>query len=186
MRSDLELFVLALVQQGLATKYDLREKAGISLGSTSPVLDRLETDGFIKASEEGARRSRRFSITTKGANLLKQGWASYLHERPNDIDSVLRIAYLAWMNGDTRACVEFMKKSAQALRGSASSREAEADRLELMIGETPDGDAFRWLRTRSDAARRQAEADTLLDMCKEIEGKNGKKKSKAVQRKRRA
>ncbi len=185
MRSDLELFVLALVQQGLATKYDLRERAGVSLGSTSPVLGRLEKDGLIRASEEGARRSRRFAITTKGANLLTQEWASHLLERPNDIDSILRVVYLAWMNGDTQGSVSFMKRSAEALRGLASSRRAEADRLALRTDEIPDGDAFRWLRTHCEAARLQAESDALLDIRERINKKNGKTKKKAIQRTRR-
>ena len=42
MSTSLELFVLAMVRRGLATPYELKTKAGLSLGSTVPVLARLE------------------------------------------------------------------------------------------------------------------------------------------------
>jgi hypothetical protein len=47
--TDLDLFILALVQAGLATTYDLKSKAGLSVGSTAPVLARLEEAGLIGA-----------------------------------------------------------------------------------------------------------------------------------------
>jgi DNA-binding PadR family transcriptional regulator len=78
MSTSLELFVLAMVRQDLATPYELKTKAGLSLGSTVPVLARLQQDGLVKASEEGARRSRKFSITAKGNKVLEQGWAEQL------------------------------------------------------------------------------------------------------------
>jgi DNA-binding PadR family transcriptional regulator len=186
MRSDLELFVLALVKQGLSTKYDLREKAGVSLGSTVPVLERLEAEHLIKGSEKGLRRSRRFSITDKGSKALSQGWAEYLAMRQNDIDSILRIIYLAWLNGDTQACARFMERSAEERRGWAMSRRAEADRLAATIGEIPDGDAFRWLRTYCEATRAEGEANALLELCAQMNKKNSKKKRKVSQRERNA
>lgn len=186
MRSDLELFVLALVKQGLTTKYELRERAGMSLGSTSPVLDRLREEGLITASEEGARGSVRFSVTAKGANVLKQQVASLLSSRPRDIDSILRITYLAWLNGDTEDLANFMNKSADALHGLAESRRAEAGRLNHALGETPDGDAFRWLRTHCEAARVQAEADALLDLSSQMSEKRKKRNHESAQRRRRA
>ena len=104
VRNNLELFVLALVQGGHSTPYELKTKAGLSLGSTVPVLARLEKDVLVKASEPGLRRSRKYSITAKGTKVLTQGWTEQLATHPNDIDSILRIAYLAWLNGDKKAC----------------------------------------------------------------------------------
>jgi DNA-binding PadR family transcriptional regulator len=164
MRTSLELFVLAMVQQGLGTPYELKTKAGLSLGSTVPVLARLAKDSLVKTSEEGVRRSRTFSITTKGVNVLTQGWREQLTTSPKDIDSILRIVYLAWLNGDNAAAVKFMKRSAQSLQGWASIRGAEADRLGAMIGEKPDGDTFMWLRTSCEAAQAGAEAQVLIEL----------------------
>ena len=178
MSTNLELFVLALVRQGLATPYELKTKAGLSLGSTVPALARLEKDALVKASEEGARRSRKFSITAKGTKALTQGWAEQLATEHTDLDSILRVACLAWLNGDTKACQEFMKRSAAGLRGWSGSLRAEADRLAAKVGEKPDGDTFVWLRTHCEAARAETDAATLVELSGRI--------SKKVEKKRRA
>ena len=178
MRSNLELFVLALVQGGHSTPYELKTKAGLSLGSTVPVLARLEKDVLVKASKPGLRRSRKYSITAKGTKVLTQGWAELLATHPNDIDSILRIAYLAWLNGDKKACAKFMEHSAEYLRGWAGSRSAEADRLFASIGKKTDGDAFLWLRTYCEAARAKTDAAALVELSDRI--------TKKVEKKRRA
>jgi DNA-binding PadR family transcriptional regulator len=180
MRSNLELFVLALVQGGHSTPYELKTRAGLSLGSTVPVLARLEKDTLVKASEPGLRRSRKYSITAKGAKVLTQGWAEQLATRPNDVDSILRIAFLAWLNGDKLACAKFMERSAESLRGWSTSRSAEADRLSASTGEKPDGDAFMWLRTYCEAARAGAEAAALVELADRINKKSSEKKQKAT------
>lgn len=112
------------MQQGLATPYELKTKAGLSLGSTVPALSRLEESGLVKASEEGARRSHRFSITEKGAKALAQGWEEHLIEDHTDLDSILRVSYLACHYGGAKACQEFLKRSAEGLRGGAGSLHA--------------------------------------------------------------
>ena len=178
MSTNLELFVLAMVRQGLATPYELKTKAGLSLGSTVPVLARLEEDSLVKASKEGARRSRKFSITAKGNKALTQGWAVQLAMEHTDLDSILRIASLAWLHGDTKACQEFMKRSAGGLRGWAGSLRAEADRLAAKLSEGPDGDTLVWLRTYCEAARAETDAAALVELSDQI--------SKKVEKKRRA
>jgi DNA-binding PadR family transcriptional regulator len=180
MRTNLELFVLAMVQQGLATPYELKTKAGLSLGSTVPVLARLERDALVKASKEGARRSRTFSITAKGVKVLTQGWSEHVATRPKDIDSILRIAYLAWLNGDSATCAKFMERSAESLRGWATSRRAEADRLHSRIGEEPDGEAFMWLRMYTKATQASAEAAALVDLSGRINKKTRLRKSESI------
>jgi DNA-binding PadR family transcriptional regulator len=182
VRSNLELFVLALVQGGHSTPYELKTKAGLSLGSTVPVLARLEKDALVKASEPGLRRSRKYSITAKGTKVLTQGWAEQLATRPNNVDSILRIAYLAWLNEDKPACAKFMESSAESLRGWASSRSAEADRLAASVGDKPDGDAFMWLRTYCEAARAKTDAAALVALSERIAEKVGKKRRPATSR----
>ncbi len=171
MSTSLELFVLAMVRQGLATPYELKTKAGLSLGSTVPVLARLEKDAFVKASKEGARRSRKFLITAKGTKALGQGWAKQLATEHTDLDSILRVASLAWLHGDIKACQEFMKRSADGLRGWAGSLRAEADRLAAKIGKSPDGDNFVWLRTHCEAARAETDAAALVELSDRISNK---------------
>lgn len=182
MSTSLELFVLAMLRQGLATPYELKTKAGLSLGSTVPVLARLESDALVKASEEGARRSRKFSIAAKRDKALTQGWAEQLAAEHTDLDSILRVACLAWLHGDAKACQEFMKRSAGNLRGWAGSRAAEAERLAAKIGGKPDGDAFLWLRTHCEALRAGTDAAALLELSGRINQKVAKKRRTAMPR----
>jgi DNA-binding PadR family transcriptional regulator len=176
MSTSLELFVLAMVRQGLATPYELKTKAGLSLGSTVPVLARLEKDLLVKASEKGARRSRKFSITAKGTKTLTNGWAEQLAMDHTDLDSILRIASLAWLHGDIKACQEFMKRSAKGLHDWAGSLRAEADRLAARVGKSPDGDTFVWLRTYCEAARAETDAEALVELSDRISRKVEKKR----------
>jgi DNA-binding PadR family transcriptional regulator len=176
MNTSLELFVLAMVRQGLATPYELKTKAGLSLGSTVPVLARLKEDALVKASEEGARRSRKFSTTAKGTKAPTQGWAEQLATEHTDLDSILRVAYLAWLHGDKTACQEFMKRSADGLHGWVGSLRAEADRLAARAGESPDGDTFVWLRTYCEAARAETDAASLVELSDRISKKIEKKR----------
>jgi DNA-binding PadR family transcriptional regulator len=164
MNTSLELFILAMVQQGLATPYELKTKAGLSLGSTVPALARLEKDALV----EGARRSRKFSITAKGTKALTRGWAEQLATEHTDLDSILRVACLAWLHGDTKACQEFLKRSADGLHGWSGSLRAEADRLAARKGESPDSDTFVWLRTYCEAARAKTDAATLVELSDRI------------------
>ena len=183
MSTSLELFVLAMVQQGLATPYELKTKAGLSLGSTIPVLARLEKEDLVEASEKGPRRSRKFTITREGKTALARGWEEQLTAEHSDLDAILRVAFLAWVRGDVKACQEFMQRSADGLRGWAGSLRAEADRLAAKLGESPDGDTFVWLRTHCEAARTKTDAAALDALSGQIAEKVGKKRGRATSRK---
>jgi DNA-binding PadR family transcriptional regulator len=175
MSTSLELFILAMVQQGLATPYELKTKASLSLGSTVPALARLEVSGLVEASEEGARRSRKFTITARGAKTLAQRWEEQLAEDHTDLDSILRVAFLAWHHGDTNACLEFLRQTAQGLRGWAGSLSAESERLAGKIGTEPDANTFAWMTKHCEAARATADAATLVELSDRITRKTNKK-----------
>jgi len=183
MSTSLELFILAMVQQGLATPYELKTKAGLSLGSTVPALTRLEHDGQLKASKEGARRSRRFSVTTKGTEVLTQGWAEQVAAEHTDLDSILRVAYLAWQHGDAKACQEFLKRSADGLRGWAGSLRAESERLSGKVEPAPNGNTFVWMNKYCEAARTEADAAALTELSAQIDKRSGvKRRTKVAKR----
>ena len=168
MRSNLELFVLALIERGLGTPYDFRLKAGLSVGSTSPALKRLEDDGLITGSDPGARASRRFTLTAKGRKILKQEWESHLNSHPTDLDSIVRIAYLAWEFQGRNAAAKYLQESTTALCGLAASRKAEAERLSQAVTERPVAETFLWLRTRGEAMRLEVDATLLKDLAEQI------------------
>ena len=172
--TDLDLFVLALVERGCATPYDFKSRAGISVGSSAPVLARLEESGFIKGSEIGVRDRRAFSVTASGRRALESGWKDLLSSHPSDPDAILRVTYLAWALGRPNAVLEFIAASAATLQNVAATRRAEAIQFEprapLMGGET-----FRWLKANFEAARLEAQSGAL----KALGGTIKKQKRKA-------
>jgi DNA-binding PadR family transcriptional regulator len=176
MSTSLELFVLAMVRQGLETPYNLKTKVGLSLGSTVPALARLEKDGLVKASEEGARRSRKFSITARGTKILAQEWPGQLTSDQTDLDSILRVAFLAWMHGDGKSCQEFLERSANGLRGWAGSLRAESERLAGKVESTLNGNTFMWMNKHCEAARAEADAAALTELSAQIGKRSGVKR----------
>ena len=46
-RTDLEVFVLALIEAGISTCYEMQKSAQLSIGATNPVLERLLKSGFV-------------------------------------------------------------------------------------------------------------------------------------------
>ncbi len=117
---DLDLLVLALVQSGLATTYDLKSIAGLSVGSTAPILARLEQAGLVEAPEPGIRSSRRFTITKAGKKYLSVGWEELLDRQPTDVDEILRITYLAWALGSPEVASRFVEKATAGLQDSGN------------------------------------------------------------------
>jgi predicted transcriptional regulator len=166
---DLDLFVLALVQSGMATTYDLKSQAGLSVGSTSPILARLEKAGLVEAPKaERSRGARRFSITTAGRKHLSAGWKQLVERRPTDTDEILRITYIAWVMGFPEIAATFVENSAAGLNHLAATRQAEVNQLRGTLGGQVGGQAFRWLRAGADAARLQAQAAALTQLGRQI------------------
>src|SRR5690348_6960280 len=95
-RMDLELLVLALASRGLATPYDLKTSASISPGASIPVLNRLETGGYVRKGVGGPRNRQEYVITAKGNALLENSWRKLFQAPPGtDIEAILRTAALA-------------------------------------------------------------------------------------------
>jgi DNA-binding PadR family transcriptional regulator len=167
MRSNLELLLLSLVRDGLGTPYELKARADISLGSAIPALARLESDGLVKASAKEARGSRRFTLTAKGSRVLGIEWQLQLQSGTTDVDSILRITYLSWMNGSASKAAIFLVKSADRIHELATMASSEAT-LFGSSAEAVDNDALRWLRARVAARRLEAESRELLALARRL------------------
>ncbi|HEY4933255.1 MAG TPA: PadR family transcriptional regulator [Terriglobales bacterium] len=165
--TDLDLFVLALVQRGCANPYDLKSQAGISVGSSAPVLERLEQSQLIKGSPPGVRKRQQFSITKSGTKTLESGWRDLLASRPTDPDATLRITYLAWALGRQGELMDFIDSSSTNLKNAAATRLAEANQLQGIAGSL-GGEAFRWLKASFEAARLEAQSQALKELGKQI------------------
>lgn len=117
-QSVLELFILSLIDRGLQTAYDLQHKAGISLGSSAPALQRLATAVLIKkdaATTAGRRPRHYYRITAAGRKLARTGWIGRLNDpTANDLEAVLRLADMAkYYQANIDDLAAFLKRSAR-------------------------------------------------------------------------
>jgi DNA-binding PadR family transcriptional regulator len=120
-RTDLDLFVLALIDSGVSTPYELQKTAGLSQGATIPALQRLLDARLVRQGKPGSRGRTDHQITAAGKRLLKDGWLALIEEGPSgDIDSDLRVALLALLGGgDRRVAADFLRRSADMKMESA-------------------------------------------------------------------
>ena len=113
-RSDLDLFVLALIDSGISTPYDFQKAAGLSPGATIPALQRLLEAGFVRHGKPGSRGRTNHGITSAGRKFLKNGHRILIEDGPSgDLDADLRIALLVlWAGGKRQLATDFLQQSA--------------------------------------------------------------------------
>ena len=165
-RCDLDLFVLALMDSGVSTPYELKTAAGLSPGATIPVLRRLLESRMVLPGMPGARGRLNHKITVEGRRYLQSGWKELIDNGPSgDLDADLRVALLAlWVGGDRRLAANFLRQSS-------------AQRLETISNvEKPGGPAplpslalwYRRLRSTSAEALVKGESAAALAMAKAL------------------
>jgi hypothetical protein len=94
-RADLDLFVLALIESGVTTPYELQKSAGISQGASIPALQRLLESSFVRQGKAGPRGRSDYKATATGRKALKGGWLPLVEAGPSgDLD-----ADLCWRSG---------------------------------------------------------------------------------------
>jgi DNA-binding PadR family transcriptional regulator len=128
-RTDLDLFVLALIDSGVSTPYGLQKLAGLSQGATIPALQRLLEARLVRQGKPGARGRTDYKVTTAGRKLLKAGWLPLFEAGPSgDIDADLRVALLTiWGSGDSRLAMEFLRESADRKKALQAAAEPTGD-----------------------------------------------------------
>lgn len=177
-RNDLDLFVLALIESGLFTPYELKTAAGLSPGATIPALRRLLQEDLVVQGKSGARGRTDHTITAAGRRRLKNGWQELIDEGPSgDLDADLRVALLAlWVGGDRRAAAEFLRQSAAKLlesvdRTQESDDPKTAPQLALL---------YRHLRSAAVTELAERESAAALAMAKALPRRATRRKLKAV------
>ena len=128
-RTDLDLFILALIDSGISTSYELQKTAGLSQGATIPALQRLLDAQFVRQGKPGARGRTDYQVTVAGRRLLKDGWLGLIEDGPSgDIDSDLRVALLALLgSGDRRLAADFLRQSADKKMESLAAAQPIGD-----------------------------------------------------------
>ncbi len=175
-RNDLDLFVLALLDEGVATPYELKQTAGLSPGATIPVLRRLAERGMVSVGKPGPRGRTGYRITAGGRRFLKSGWRDLIHDGPSgDLDADLRVALLALVVGnDRRLAQDFLKQSgARKLEGARKRDDVEPD-----ASLPPLAHWYRRLRSTSAEALIRGESAAALAMARALPRAKPRQKKK--------
>jgi DNA-binding PadR family transcriptional regulator len=162
-RTDLDLFILALVDSGVSTMYELQKGAGLSQGATAPALQRLLAARFVRQGKPGTRGRTDYKVTSAGKKLLHRGWLSLIEAGPSgDLDSDLRIALLAiWAGGDRRVAADFLRESGTLNMASVAAIEPASDAvapLARWYSELRSSTVKALLAAESEAIRAMAES----------------------------
>ena len=165
-RNDLDLFVLALVSEGVSTPYELKTAAGLSPGATIPALTRLLEAGFVHQGKPGPRGRTDHKITADCRRYLKSSWRQLIDDGPRgDLNADLRVALLAlWVGGNRRLGADFLRQSAarklQSI-GTVDEPDEPASLPQLALW-------YRRLRTASAEALLKGESAAALAMAKTL------------------
>jgi DNA-binding PadR family transcriptional regulator len=176
-RTDLDLFVLALIDGGVSTPYELQKAAGLSQGATIPALQRLLEARLVRQGKPGGRGRTDYKVSATGKRLLKNGWLPLIEAGPSgDLDSDLRVALLAiWGSGDRRLAADFLRQSADKIESIAAA--------ELTRDSGAVAALARWytdLRSATTKALLTAEAEAIRAMAEAVPRKlTGKPKRSA-------
>ncbi len=175
-RSDLDLFVLALVASGISTLYELKTAADLSPGATVPALRRLLGDGLVVRGESGPRGRMEHRITAAGRRRLNNGWRNLIDRGPSgDLEANLRVALLAlWIGRDRRLAVSFLRQAAAGRLSSADRAEGQEEMASL----PPLAIWYRRLRSAAAAALTEGEAGAVLAMSKALPRRMAARKKK--------
>jgi DNA-binding PadR family transcriptional regulator len=162
-RTDLDLFVLALIDGGVSTPYELQKAAGLSQGATNPALQRLLAARIVRQGKPGVRGRTDYKVTATGKKLLRNGWLPLIEGGPSgDLDSDLRVALLAiWGSGDRRLAADFLRQSADKMMESIATTELAGDPRDV----TPLARWYTDLRSATTKALLTAEADAIRAMA---------------------
>jgi DNA-binding PadR family transcriptional regulator len=176
-RSDLDLFVLALIECGVSTPYELKMAARLSPGATIPALARLLAGRSIVQAKPGSRGRTAHKITAAGRKRLRSEWQELIEQGPSgDLDADLRTALLAlWIGNDHRAGEAFLRKSADQILNSAATVE-EPDQPNAL---PPLAYWYRSLRSESAKALAKGQSSAALAMAKHLPQSRSDKTNRA-------
>jgi DNA-binding PadR family transcriptional regulator len=177
--NPLQVFLLVLVEFGLATPYDLLSKAGLGVGLTSPALKRLKEAGLL-TSTSGPRNRVRYALTKEGKKTLKDnlevGPPPFWQQGQTDVfESLPRGIILAWVHSGPDEARQGISEAAYKLSVLNRKRQREAEELRAsmlrlqaeIVNQSSAAakgmliaTAYQWIKAECDARlfRLQAEA----------------------------
>ena len=162
-RTDLDLFILALIDGAVSTPYELQKTAGLSQGATIPALQRLLEARLVRQGKPSARGRTDYKVTAAGRKVLKAGWLPLIDAGPSgDLDSDLRVALLAiWGSGDRRLAADFLRKSGDKKMESIATTDLAGDPGDV----TPLARWYTDVRSEAAKALLTAECSVIRSMA---------------------
>jgi DNA-binding PadR family transcriptional regulator len=187
--SQLNVFLLALVEFGLTTPYDLLSKAGLGSGLTSPALKRLKEAGLL-TSTHGPRNRQRYAITDKGKNALRLNldtgsWRLWQQGQTDIFESLARGIILAWLHPGIDGIRCGISEAEHKLSVLNRKRQMDAEELRASMLRLKDGTlnqgqvevhglliatAYSWLKAECDATLFRLQFEATGEIKKLIEG----------------
>jgi DNA-binding PadR family transcriptional regulator len=165
--TTLEVFLLALIEQGLDTPYRLKQAAGISVGAALPALNRLTDRKFLHRAEVEARNKQEFALTAPGKRALTNETKRLLREfketPPKDSESALRLAAMAFFVGKPLVAVSLLKSAGETRRRSKGKSEIPAQLLATNMAAL-----YRSMAEVCDTARSEADAGALIALAGQL------------------
>ncbi len=163
-RTDLDLFLLALIESGISTPYRLQKEAGLSQGATIPTLQRLLQAGFVRMGTLGGRRRTSYQVTASGKQALRSGWRPLIDSGPiGALDADLRVALLAlWVAGDLQAAADYLRRSAAQIKESVNPTESDSEASSTLA------QLYCALRSVSGKTLREAESQAMRVMAETL------------------
>ena len=164
--SAMEYFILALVGKlELNSLYAFKEEAGLEPGGIRPAMSRLEKCGFLTRTEPKERRRRDLALTLTGFEVLNSSWtnSTRLH---SDSESVIRSAFVAWLQGGPAAAADYLHYVGESRRESAKQKMNDANYLER--SKPSPLSSYAWMRASHEANRRKADSEAFLSMSRSI------------------
>lgn len=159
--------MLALVERGLGSPYRLKSRAGLSVGSTAPVLRRLTDEGYLRVGPPKSRGTRQFTITPAGRKLLRSRAPETVAELSQSVDVIVRQAYIAMLLGNVRAARAALTRGSVALSARAGALQHESAALEN--GNVAlDGTGYSAFRAYCDTASFAAQSRALRKLARLI------------------
>jgi hypothetical protein len=120
------------------------------------------------ATKKASGRRIEFSLTREGEKVL-MSWTAP-DRAPSELDDLLRTAYLTWLVGRSRTqAVNVLKQGARARKRRAEELTDESGAFDPSKVRLPGVEAYRWMRTTSEAARAVAEAEALEILARALE-----------------
>ena len=132
VREDLDLFLLALISQGIDTPYRMQSLAGISQGTSLQAMKRLLKQDLIRSSTEGSRGRKTWSLTRAGRSRLQRAHRPRSSKDPinSNFEALLRTALLtAFVHGDFPSASSILSSGAKELKRADKDESPNPDEV---------------------------------------------------------